>query len=427
VDDLSGDPASERKTTIPILTGSFISIRMSQRPHLAILGAGPTGLEVALAALETGLPFTLYEAGEGPANYVQQWGHVKLFSPWEINVSPRARRLLHSLGQAVPSGNECPTGRDMVRRVFRPLAESSGVAPHLRLRTRVLAIAREGMLKNQAIGDPVRARHRFRLLLDNSGKTRTDSADIVLDCTGTYGNPNPTGDGGIPAPGEETAEDRIVRTIPDFERDASAWAGRHILLVGAGHSAQTAAVALARLAQRHPGTTIVWALRHDPAHWQPIDNDPLPARAALIHHARELAAGSSPHLRCLDRVVVDAIERRRDHLWVNLRQENGAHSAESFDRIVSLTGYSGDSSLYRQLQVHECWATCGPMKLAASLLASASADCLTQTSPGAERLTNPEPNFFILGAKSYGRNSSFLMRLGWQQVDDVFGLLAHSL
>ena len=29
----------------------------------------------------------------------------------------------------------------------------------------------------------------------------------------------------------------------------------------------------------------------------------------------------------------------------------------------------------------------------------------------------------FLGAKSYGRNSQFLLRIGWQQVDDVFGLL----
>ena len=36
---------------------------------------------------------------------------------------------------------------------------------------------------------------------------------------------------------------------------------------------------------------------------------------------------------------------------------------------------------------------------------------------------NPEPGFFILGAKSYGRNSQFLLSIGWQQVDDVFASL----
>ncbi len=48
---------------------------------------------------------------------------------------------------------------------------------------------------------------------------------------------------------------------------------------------------------------------------------------------------------------------------------------------------------------------------------------LDQTSHGPETLVNPEPDFFILGSKSYGRNSTFLMRVGWQQVDDVFRLL----
>ena len=34
----------------------------SSKPRIAILGAGPTGLEAALAAAESGHPFTVYEA-----------------------------------------------------------------------------------------------------------------------------------------------------------------------------------------------------------------------------------------------------------------------------------------------------------------------------------------------------------------------------
>ena len=92
--------------------------------------------------------------------------------------------------------------------------------------------------------------------------------------------------------------------------------------------------------------------------------------------------------------------------------------------LTALPGSVGDPDVYRQLQVHECWATSGPMKLAAALLGSASADCLTQERHGADTLRNPEPDFFILGAKSYGRNTTFLLRVGWDQVSDVFGLLA---
>lgn len=39
-------------------------------------------------------------------------------------------------------------------------------------------------------------------------------------------------------------------------------------------------------------------------------------------------------------------------------------------------------------------------------------------------LRNPEPGFFILGAKSYGRNSTFIMRIGWEQVDEAFESLS---
>lgn len=397
---------------------------MNRKPHLAILGAGPTGLDAAVAAVDAGLPFTIYEAGERVADYLRQWGHVRLFSPWDLDVSPRIRQAFDRLGTSAPVGSACPTGNELADLVFQPLAQSPDVAPHLRLGSRVISVGREGLLKHQAIGDPVRRQHRFRLLVrDGRGRSHTESADIVLDCTGSYGQPNPAGDGGIPAPGEELLGDRIVRTIPDFEANPEPWAGNRILLVGAGHSAQTAIIDLATLAKNHPGTEVVWAIRRDQAEWQVVENDPLPGRAELIRQARALAHGASEHVRCQTGMVVDSIAEQNDDFQVTLRHRDGHHSREIVDRILSLTGFSGDHSLYRQLQVHECWATSGPMKLAASLLADSSSDCLDQTSHGPETLANPEPDFYILGSKSYGRNSTFLMRVGWQQVDDVFKMI----
>ena len=125
-------------------------------------------------------------------------------------------------------------------------------------------------------------------------------------------------------------------------------------------------------------------------------------------------------------MVVEEISRPNGKLRVVLRdrQGNGGTEAIDVDRILSLTGYVGDAQLYRQLQVHECYATSGPMKLSAALLGAAGGDCLTQTTHGVDTLTNPEPGLFILGSKSYGRNNTFLMRVGWEQVGEVFGQLA---
>jgi hypothetical protein len=93
------------------------------------------------------------------------------------------------------------------------------------------------------------------------------------------------------------------------------------------------------------------------------------------------------------------------------------------DRIIANVGYTPDTSLYRELQVHECYASLGPMKLATALLKQGNVDCLQVSPGGPDSLGNPEPNFWILGAKSYGRNSNFLLRTGFDQVRDVFALI----
>lgn len=398
----------------------------SNPPHIAILGAGPTGLEAALAAAEGGFPFTVYEAAPEVAGNIRSWGHVRLFTPWEMNVSPRMRRHLEAAGVEVPDGAECPTGRDLADRLLAPIAALPSVAPHLRLGTRVLAIGREGLLKHEEIATEERGRRPFRLLLsDASGREWTERANVVIDATGTYGHPNTLGDGGIPAPGErslDSLEKAIRRHIPDFSREAEEWAGRTVLLAGAGHSAQTAARDLAELARQAPGTRVIWALRNPSPAWGTHEGDPLPERARLAAEAQALAGGASPAVEAHPAVAVEEVSQQDGRLRVVLR--NGAGPEEVLvDRILSLTGYVGDHELYRQLQVHECYATCGPIKLSAALLGAGGGDCLSQTGHGAETLTNPEPGLFILGSKSYGRNNTFLMRVGWEQVGEVFGLL----
>ena len=78
--------------------------------------------------------------------------------------------------------------------------------------------------------------------------------------------------------------------------------------------------------------------------------------------------------------------------------------------------------MYRELQIHECSATHAPMKLATAL--QGATDCLTTPAFGADVLSNPEPDFYILGHKSYGRRPHFLLTTGFRQVDDVVRRLA---
>ena len=387
-------------------------------PRIAILGAGPIGLEAALAAARRGDDFTVYESAPTVGGHVRSWGHVRTFTPWSMNVSPRMRAAVPE----APSSDAMPSGAQLADDLLEPAAATEQLAGRIRLSTRVLAVGREGLLKHEAVGDPRRAARPFRLLLvQPDGSEAIDRADVVIDATGTYGNPNRLGDGGIDAVNERAFEDRIERLLPRLDAQPEAWAGKTILLTGSGHSAQTAARQLATFARDAPGTRVLWAVRRPEPDWGAVRGDPLPERASLNASAALLASGASDAVALRPGCVTEALHGRDGRIVVTLR--NGTPEEVEVDRILALNGGVGDHALYRQLQVHECYATSGPMNLAAALLGEAGSDCLAVASHGPETLRNPEPGFFILGAKSYGRNSQFLLQAGWQQVDDVFGSL----
>lgn len=395
-----------------------------QRLRVAILGAGPIGLEAALRGAHLGHDVFVLERGE-VGHGVQSWGHVRLFSPWALNRTALGAERLARAGYAAPDPAACPTGEELVEHYLLPLSRDPLLTGRVRPRSRVLAVSRDGLLKEDLIGRPSRARHRFRVLVEDHAGEHVEHADVVLDCTGTYGCPRPLGDGGIPAPGERWLGERILRHLPDLSGAARArFAGRRTLLVGGGLSAATAIRDLAALAEAAPGTEVLWAARRmGAAPYEVIEGDALPERERLVRAANELARrGEGGPLRFLHGAFVEAIATDGDQLRVTLRVGADRWLEERFDEVLSLTGYGPDSAIYRELQVHECYASRGPMKLAASLL-GASGDCMAQPTPGPDTLRSPEPRFFILGQKSYGTGSAFLLRVGHAQVEQVFGLL----
>jgi hypothetical protein len=415
------EPSGSRET---LTSGVAVTVVAEGPGHVAVLGAGPIGLDAALAFLDNGWSAAVYESAAAVAANVAMWSHIRLFTPWSMNISARMLAHLDAAGIASPACVEyCPTGGEFADQLLRPLARLPELASAIRSHSTVLAVAREGLLKHEQIGTPQRGSRPFRLLVSGpEGGERVEHADLLLDCTGSYGVANFLGDGGIPAPGELHMADRITRRIPDVSREAQEWADRRVLLVGAGKSAQTAARDLAALATERPRTRVVWAVRAADPDWGEVPGDPLPQRHELVEVAQRLHSGALPNVQVRTGVVVDALRESESGVVVTLRSTTGDVREIVVDRIIALTGFLGDTSLYRQLQVHECYATAAPMNLSAALLGAAGggpADCLAQASHGVDALRVPEPNFFVLGMKSYGRNSTFLLRVGYEQVDEV--------
>ncbi len=403
------------------------------RPHIAILGAGPIGIDAALRALADGFSVTLYEAAAQVAGNVRRWGHVRLFTPWEMNLSARMQQRLAALGAPLPERGAILTGAELCDLALEPLARLPELAPCLRLGARVVEIRRDAPAESAARASPEGARRPFLLVVSERGKVgeggegedpgreSVERADLVIDATGVFGHPNTLGDGGVPAQGERTLADRIERFLPDFERDAEAWTGRTILLAGAGHSAQTAACALARLAAERPRTRVFWVLRAANPDFGVRAADPLPERAALAARARDLAAFASDALVPCCGAVVEGLVEKGDRIEVTLRRANGEERLE-VDRILSLTGGVGDFGLFRRSPAHD--PTASAASAAPPTVAATVGDRPTAASARTAALMQPEPGIFVLGAKSFEREAMFLFRTGYAQVDELFAGLS---
>jgi Pyridine nucleotide-disulphide oxidoreductase len=394
-------------------------------PRIAILGAGPIGIEAALVARQAKFPFTIYERGR-VGEHLLRWGHVRLFSPFGMNATALGRSTILGARPAhvLPQDDAYITGREHVERYLAPIAET--LKEQLRTETQVLRLGRRNCLKSDSPGDAARARHPFMLLLREKNQERMEEADVVLDCTGTYGQHRWLGDGGIPAIGEVQAEPQIGYALEDvLGTRRNDYAGKSILVVGGGYSAATTVCNLATLAEQDNTTWVTWLVRA--ACSQPlrrIPGDPLRERDRLAVRANNLATRGDGNVEFRAGTAVEAIEYHGQGkgFRVTMRAGGTRRTAE-YDAIIANVGYTPDTNLYRELQVHECYATLGPSKLAAALAGQNTTDCLKITAPGAETLRNPEPNFYILGAKSYGRGPQFLLRSGFDQVRDVFELI----
>jgi thioredoxin reductase len=391
------------------------------RNTLAIVGAGPVGLEAACAALDAGLDAHVFEQGD-VADHVRAWSHVRMFTPWRANVGPASATRLERSGWQRPPVDERPTGAEFADRYLEPLAALPELAPRVHTRAQVVAIGRQGTL-------PADLKHRaerpFRLLVrDASGRENFLHAYAVIDASGVYGHPNRAGDGGIPARNELYLAPQLAYHLEDVLGVArERYAGKATIVIGAGDTAATLAGDLATLADAAPGTSVTWITRRPAAELYRLADDPLAARRAVHERARALASGAHAAVKHVGNARVEGLEfNSATHRYrVNLAVEELPQIVEG-DRVIVAAGFGPDTSLYGQLQIDDCWATRAPMKLAAAILGAA--DCTSAPAVGVEALEHPEPAFWILGHKSYGRTPHFLLETGYRQVAGVVARIA---
>jgi thioredoxin reductase len=388
---------------------------------VAIIGAGPIGLAAAAQLIRRGAAPLVLEAGAAVGHSMRQWRHVSMFSPWRFNTDKAAVALLREAGWAHPPPDEIPTGGELVARYLEPLAALPVLSGRIRFDRRVIAVTRAGFDKVLTAG---RFAQPFVLrVADAAGNETNILARAVIDASGTWRTPNPAGADGLAALGERAAADRIAYGIPDVLGGARGrYAGKSVAVVGGGHSALNALIELAALRDEVPATRILWIMRKDN-----IDSvyggeaaDALPARGALGSQARELVESGA--VRVLSPFRVARIERAGGGTIDIAGDHAGVEGRVGADELIVATGFRPDLAMLREIRLTldpwlESSGTIGP------LIDPNLHSCGTVRPHGAAELAHAEPDFFIIGMKSYGRAPTFLLATGHEQARSVVASL----
>jgi thioredoxin reductase len=384
-----------------------------ERLPVAVIGAGPIGLAAAAHLLARGETPVLLEAGDAPGASIRQWRHVRLFSPWKYLVDPVARGLLSEGGWEEPDAEALPTGGELLAAMLEPLAAHPRIAPHLRLGGRVTAVTRWGHDRVKTAG---REAAPFEVVMRTAdGGEERLLARAVIDASGTWTRPNPLGAGGVPAAGEE-ASARIRYGIPDvLGAERERYAGRRVLVVGSGHSAFNALLDLATLARQEPGTEVTWAVRRTDVSrmWGGQGKDALAARGSLGTRLRRAVERGGVRL-----VTGFRAARILETAAGALVEGQDGTRIGPVDEIVAATGFRPDLAITRELRLALDPVLESPVALA-PLIDPDVHSCGTVYPHGAAELAHPEPGFYTVGMKSYGRAPTFLLLTGYEQVRSV--------
>jgi len=389
---------------------------------LVVVGAGPVGLAAAVRLLDRGIETVVLEAASDVGASVLDWGHVRLFSPWRFNVDKAAVRVLETSGWAPPPPDDLPTGDEFHHAYLRALARLGPIRDRLRLDRRVVAISRRGV-------DKVRSADRgdvpFLVRTQSATGTIEDfAARGVIDASGTWASPNPLGAAGIAAIGEAACGARIHYGVPDvLDEHRGRYAGKTTLVVGAGHSAANSILGLAELARANPKTAIRLATRGENLArvFGGGDADALPARGRLGVKLRALYESGA--LSLVSSFRIESVREGSGKLEVEGTRAGEPLVMTGIDSIIVATGQRPDLAVTRELRLSldpalECAAALAP------LIDPNQHSCGTVRPHGARELAHPEPGFYTIGSKSYGRAPTFLLATGYEQARSVVAMLA---
>ncbi|MGE7604027.1 NAD(P)-binding domain-containing protein [Peribacillus sp. NPDC097675] len=386
---------------------------------VAIIGGGPVGLAAAAHLLKKGEKFIVLEAGDSVGSNMLEWGHVRMFSPWQYNIDKAAKELLEQAGWTSPDEEALPTGRELVEEYLMPLSNLPEIKENIILQAKVVGVAKKA---HDKLKTGKRDDVPFQLYVEVNSDTKVIEAKAVIDSSGTWTNPNPILSNGIWTNAEKDLHNQIHYGIPNVEQLENRYQNKSTVVIGSGHSAINALLDLATLQQRYTDTKIYWVLRkkHINEVYGGQENDGLAARGELGIRIQELV--ESGRINILTPFHINGVSPTKDKITLVGELNGEEFRLDNIDEIVVSTGFRPDTSFLNELRINLDSAV-ESIEALAPLIDPNIHSCGTVRPHGEQELRHPEKNFYIVGMKSYGRAPTFLMATGYEQVRSVVAYL----
>lgn len=384
---------------------------------IVVIGAGPIGLAAAAHLVEQGQNFILLESGSRVGSHILQWGHVRLFSPWQYNIDKVAKKLLEKSGWIAPPEEKLPIGKEIVEQYLEPLANLPEIKDRILFNSKVIAVSKKGFDKMKNTG---REDVPFVLYVEQQGDTERIEARAVIDATGTWSNPNPVNADGIWTAEEILLNKSIHYGIPNIQgKDRDRYLNKRVAVVGGGHSAINTILELVELGEQ---VEIYWVMRKAKVEdaYGGEEKDALEARGELGKRIHQLV--DEGRVKVFTPFKIYQLKHTEMGIDLIGEYKGKAFILSGMEEVITNTGSRPDFSFLRELRL-SVDAVTESVEALSPLIDPNLHSCGTVRPHGEEVLRQPERNFYIVGMKSYGRAPTFLMATGYEQVRSIVAYL----
>jgi hypothetical protein len=276
---------------------------------LAIIGAGPIGIEAAIYARFLGYFVSIFDSRR-VAHRMLDWNDRKLGCPVSDCTSPLGHAAIKSQNPdyVLPNPDAVWSGKEYAEQYLLPLAKTDLLFDDIHFLSPVSSVSRLRTFRDEETDPQTRCEDQFRLVVEGRHRgTWVSRADIVLDCRGAMETTSGMGPGGGLAIDELVHRESFLKHSPlDRKFESKQILGKHIAVVGASDRACLFVQEVLNWLDPSTSSRLTWILPCDAAVHHPY----------VAHILQQIETAGKSEIQTYNVLGVEKVAKSESDAWV---------------------------------------------------------------------------------------------------------------